>query len=271
MAKKWIIYRWEKTGPKSSPKGTAWVMPRFTDILQRWHDDPKIGTVGDKRAFAVISKALRLCSTQELIDWKFDGVKAEKNPFAHAAQSTDFEETIPAADTARRQGDKPEPPDDLSAFMAALNQVCENGADEKETRRLWWAVANKCGDRPTPDVPEIVDLVYQVIEGRRKVHNTRPINTELMRQSLDKKIEQWQQNRTHAAAQQAKAKRFERDDRINRLIGILRALESNDVGASADATAEENRATLEAVIQNADLEELAEATRILSAQATRAG
>ena len=107
-------------------------------------------------------------------------------------------------------------------------------------------------------------MVHAVAQERQKVGNRNPINTELMATKLMGRVEAWQRGQSQRAAADAKQRRFARDQRINSLIAWMRELERDDIEADARAVGED-------FIRTADLGEIAEARRVIAAQATRAG
>lgn len=87
LRKRGFIERWEERGEKRAPTcpfGTHYRMPLYDEILQRWADDPEIGTV-PRRAFFVIGKGRRFLTPSELREWEIDPGAAARNPAAHAS------------------------------------------------------------------------------------------------------------------------------------------------------------------------------------------
>jgi hypothetical protein len=96
LTKKGFLQRWDvEPRAKTSPFGTHWRLPRYDEILQRWADDPKIATIGDKRAFYVIGKGRHHATPEEVVAWKMDHTLAQRLPSAQAI-AADVEEPLSA-------------------------------------------------------------------------------------------------------------------------------------------------------------------------------
>lgn len=77
-----FVTPWEiESHARTSPVGTSWRISRYDAVLQRWADDPDIGTVG-KRCFYVSGKGRRFLTPAELIAWKLDNTRAEQQGVA---------------------------------------------------------------------------------------------------------------------------------------------------------------------------------------------
>lgn len=109
LKQKGFIVPWEsETHPLTSPTGTSYRIRTYDEVLQRWADDPRIGTVG-KRAFYVIGKGRRHLSPEELIAWKLDHARAEKFGAAAVVElsepsiitSTDPDPEVPLVEPGR--------------------------------------------------------------------------------------------------------------------------------------------------------------------------
>lgn len=98
LVRKGFLVKWEvEPQAPTSPFGTHWRLPLFDEILQKWADDPKVGTVGDRRAFYVIGKGKRHLSPEEIVAWKLDHAKALRLPAAQASAG-DVEEPLTASE-----------------------------------------------------------------------------------------------------------------------------------------------------------------------------
>lgn len=89
MARKGIIQRWDvatnsPTIASNSPFGTSWLVPLFEDVLDRWANDPNVGTES-RRIFYVQGKEKKLLTPADLVRWGIDDALAAVSPAAQAS------------------------------------------------------------------------------------------------------------------------------------------------------------------------------------------
>jgi hypothetical protein len=198
LEEKQFIARWEDSRPRTSPFGTSWRLRRFDEILQRWADDPNIGTVG-KRAFYVAGKARRHFTQSELVSWNLNHAAAAQNPAAHAA-AIDIDE--PQAATAAPKLTRQEL---LEADVEVVHRAILAEQVDATPAHAATLLAQARAIEPTIPADSVGQLVRKMAVDRyekaRAKRDPRPVLTlGWFTTGMEAAVHQWKFNRDAAAA-----------------------------------------------------------------------
>ena len=142
LERKGFIERWQtESRHRNSPVGLSWRIVPWTEVLQRWADDPRIATAeGTRRGFYVWGKGRWHLSPADVAAWKVDGARSEADPAAHAAMSGMAEPVLQPAAAApakpRRVTIEEALIEDTAVVHRAISQIGITSAEPEHAAAL---------------------------------------------------------------------------------------------------------------------------------------